>query len=78
MFLSIRVVIFDLENIFLFLFKNNVSTYNKEVVAATLSLSSPVPGTSLMVLIFLVSLVLMGGLSIRYVNRGRISRLSLS
>lgn len=72
------VIAVYLGNLLPFLFKNNVDTRGREIMAATLFLSSVVLEISLVVLVFLASLALIGGLSIRYLSREKISRLSFS
>ena len=71
----------NLGNVLLFLLGNNINTNGREV--ATLSPSSTAPGILLVVLVFfialtLIGLALIGGLSIRHVNRERISGFSPS
>ena len=62
----------------IFLDNVGVSTRYKGVMATTLSLSFVASGTSLVILVLLVSLALIGGLPTRRVSRGKISGFSLS
>lgn len=73
----VAVEIFDLEDVFFFLLRNNISTCGRGVVATTLSFSFVAPGTSMVVLIFLASLALMGRLPTKHVSRRRVSGLIL-
>lgn len=67
---------FDLEDVFFFLFRNDISTYSNIVIVATMLLFSIVIKTFLVVLIFLFGLVLMGGLlSTKHVRNKRVSSL---
>ena len=76
--LPIADIALDLGNVLLFFFKNDIHIRGREVVAMTLSLSSAVPKTLLMVLVFFAGLALMGGLPTRHVNREKINGLSPS
>lgn len=73
----------DLEDVFLFLFDDiSISTRYKRVMATTLPLPSTVPNTSLVVLVFFISLALVGGrllgmLATKYINKNSINGLIL-
>ena len=70
--------VFNMENVFFFVLKNNVNTYYKRVIVATSFLSSTAQKTSLVVLIFFISLTLICGLLLnKYVNKGKVSELIL-
>ena len=70
------IKVFNLGNILFFLFKNDISIYGREIMAATLFLSSTVPRNFLVVLIFLISLALMGRLlPTRHISKKRVMRL---
>lgn len=70
------IKVFNLGNILFFLFKNDISIYSREIMAATLFLSSTVPKNFLVVLIFHISLALMGRLlPTRHISKRRVMRL---
>lgn len=72
------VIVLDLEDVFPFFLNDiSVSTYCKEAIATTLSLSPMAPRTSLVIMVLFTGLVLIGELSTRHINRGGISRLIL-
>lgn len=74
----LAVEAFNPGDVIFFFFRNNVGTYDKEVIAATLFLSSAVQKVSIIVLIFFISLVLIDELFfVRYVSRGKVGRLIL-
>ena len=73
---SFAIKVFDIRDVFFFFFRNDISTYGKEVVAATLFLSSTVPKTFLIVLVFFAGLVLVGRLLVsRHISRKNVNRL---
>lgn len=71
------VEVFDLGDVFFFLFRNDIGIHDRGVVIATVFLSSIVPEISLVVLFFFASLALINGLPTRYINRGKVSRFIL-
>lgn len=74
-FLSV-IEAFDLRDVFFFFFKNHVNIRDKKVMTVILSLSSTMPETSLVVLIFLTGLALVDKLlPIRHVSRKRVNKL---
>ena len=75
---SVTVIVLNLENIFHFLFKNNIDTHGRGIEATTLSLSSATSGILLVVLVLLVDLALIDGLPTKRVSKGKISKLSFS
>ena len=69
---------FNLEDVFFFFFRNNIGICGRKIMAATLFLSSAMPKTSLIVLIFLTCLALVGALlPTRHVRKGKVSELIL-
>lgn len=79
MTIPLAVEAFDLRDVFFFLFRNNVSPCGRDVIAATLSLSSVAPEISLLVVILLTSLPLVNGLLLtRHVSKEKVSKLILS
>lgn len=74
----LAVKVFDLGDVFFFLFGNDVGTCGKEIIAMTLSLSFVISKTFLMVLIFFANLALVGRLlSTRNISKGKVNRLIL-
>lgn len=72
------VVTLNLEDVFLFFFKKNISTSCRKVVAIILSLFFMASETFLVVFILLISLALMGRLSTRHVSIEKVSKLNPS
>lgn len=68
--------VFNMVEIFFFFFNNDINTYYKEILASTLFLPTIVLKTSLVVLVFFINLIDKKLLfSIRYINKGNVSRL---
>lgn len=66
-------------DILFFFLRNDVSTYGKKIITVTPFLSFAAPKTSLVVLVFPVSLGLVSGLlSTRYISIRKVSGLVLS
>lgn len=76
--LPIAVVVLDLENDFSFFLDDiGISTYCREAMAITLSLSPTATKSSLVILVFFTSFVLVGRRLTRHISKGRISRFIL-
>lgn len=83
MLLFFAIIALDIGDVIFFLLDDiSISTYCKEVIAMTLSLSFTAPKTSLVILILFVSLALVAGRLLRmfftrYVSKRNINKLIL-